>query len=72
MNNYSQYNQVDFISKIGRSKIESARKNNEPFTTFFLSLFSKPELTHEDWQHLESKKYCRLNEMQYYERNSDV
>ncbi len=72
MNNYSEYNQVDFISKIGRSKIKPMLNDSEKFTTFFKSLFSKSELTHEDWQRLESKKYCRLNEMNNYERHSDV
>ena len=72
MNNYSEYNQVDFISKIGRSKIKSTLNNNEKFTTFFKSLFSKSELTLEDWQRLESKKYCRLNEIRNYERHFDV
>lgn len=72
MNNYSEFNPVDFISKIGRSKKEVALTNNGKFTTFFKSLFSDSKLTLENWQRLESKKYCRLSEMHSYERLFDV
>jgi len=72
MNNYNDFNQTDFVSKIGRLKRNTDVKSSQSFVTLLRSLFKKNDMSLENWGKIESKKYCRIDEIKNHESQFDV